>query len=784
AGAFDVHLADSLAAAQRLIATQGLVPDVVLLDLNLPDSTGMATVERCRQLIDAPVVVLTGLDDGAATQTAIACGAEDYLTKGGDGAAVRKAVLYALLRYQRDADSRLAATVFDHAREGIMITATDGTIIDVNDAFTEITSYRRDEVLGRNPRMLSSGRQGPAFYADLWRALQQQGHWSGEVWNRRKDAAVYAVLETISAVRDAKGHTRHYVALFSDISLIKAHERELEHIAHYDALTRLPNRVLLADRLQQAMALAQRHGRPLAVAFLDLDGFKSVNDTHGHDAGDRLLIAAAAGMQRVLREGDTLARIGGDEFVAVLLDLADIAASVPMLERLLGAVARPVPVGDFTLRVSASIGVTFYPQAEAIDAEQLLRQADQAMYQAKLAGKSRYHVFDAALDRSLRSHHERLERIRRALESHEFVLYYQPQVNMRTGTLIGAEALIRWQHPERGLLPPAVFLPVVETHPLTVAIGDWVIETALNQLTQWHAAGLDLPVSVNVSARQLQQTGFVARLRGQLAAHPHLRPGDLELEVVETSALADLAPVSQIIEACRELGVGFALDDFGTGYGSLTYLKRLPVSQIKIDQSFVRDMLDDPDDLAILDGVLGLATAFGRQVIAEGVETVEHGELLLQLGCELAQGYGIARPMPAAELPGWAAAWRPAPAWTDLAAVSRGDVPLLFASAAHRAWVAAVESYLRGKRTTPPPLAPDQCRFGRWLQADGGRRYGAQSPFQAIDPLHRQAHALAAQLCTRHAAGRDLEALARLDELHALRAAVLEQLKTLVQANR
>jgi EAL domain-containing protein (putative c-di-GMP-specific phosphodiesterase class I) len=315
------------------------------------------------------------------------------------------------------------------------------------------------------------------------------------------------------------------------------------------------------------------------------------------------------------------------------------------------------------LQGSVSIGVSYYPQEHDVEPEQLLRQADQAMYQAKLAGKNRYHVFDAAYDCTLRAHLESLERIGLALVRGEFVLHYQPKVNMVSGQIIGVEALIRWQHPEKGLLAPASFLPEIENHPLAVSVGEWVIDTALAQAEVFHAIGLDIPVSVNIGARQLQQNDFVARLRDILASHPEVNPESLELEVVETSALADLTQVSLVIENCQRMGVKFALDDFGTGYSSLTYLKRLPVELLKIDQSFVRNMLNDPDDLAILQGVIALAMAFRRKVIAEGVETVAHGTALLQLGCELAQGYGIARPMPAGDLPAWAATWQPNVAW-------------------------------------------------------------------------------------------------------------------------
>jgi len=564
-----------------------------------------------------------------------------------------------------DEKLQLAGRVFDHAREGIMVTSPSGVIVDVNEAFSRITGYAHEEAVGQRPSLLSSGRQGKGFYAALWRDLLERGYWSGEIWNRRKNGEEYAELMTVSAIRDSQGGTAQFVALLSDITQLKEHQSELERIAHFDALTNLPNRRLLTDRLQQAMNQAQRSGQQLAVAFLDLDDFKSINDTYGHDVGDLLLIALARRIKETLQEGDSLARIGGDEFVAVLIEQDSVAASLPMLTRLLGAASQPLQLGDLTVQVSASLGVTFFPQTQMLDADQLLRQADQAMYQAKLAGKNRYHLFDAEQDSSIRDRHETLAGIALALKHDEFVLHYQPKVNMRTGRVIGAEALIRWQHPNKGLLAPGLFLPVVEDHPLAVTLGEWVIDTALSQIETWRRAGLNLAVSVNVGARQLQQTDFVMQLKTILAAHPLVDPTCLELEILETSALNDMTQVSKVIEACEQIGVKFALDDFGTGYSSLTYLRRLRVALLKIDQSFVRDMLGDPDDLAILQGVIGLASAFKREVIAEGVETVPHGTALLQLGCDLAQGYGIARPMPADAIPDWVTHWHPDPAWTQ-----------------------------------------------------------------------------------------------------------------------
>ncbi|TAH10025.1 MAG: EAL domain-containing protein [Curvibacter sp.] len=678
----------------------------------------------------------------------------------------------------------LAASVFTHAREGIMITDPNGDIMEVNDTFTRITGYTRDEVLGKNPRLLSSGRQDKNFYADLWSDLETKGYWSGEVWNRRKNGEVFAEMQTISVVRDAQGKTQSYVALFSDITSLKENQHKLEHIAHFDALTNLPNRVLLADRLHQSMAQTQRRGQRLAVAYLDLDGFKSINDHHGHEAGDRLLVALSASLKHVLRDGDTLARMGGDEFVVVLVDLDDVSTSAPVLNRLLSAAAQPVLVDQALLKVSASLGVTFYPQAEEVDGEQLLRQADQAMYLAKQAGKNRYHVFDAEQDRALRGHHEGLDHIRQAMERNEFVLYYQPKVNMREGVVIGAEALIRWQHPTQGLLAPAKFLPFIEDDPLSIALGEWVIETALTQMDTWHAAGLSIPVSVNVGARQLQHPQFFVRLREVLAKHPKVKPGDLELELLETSALEDLASISKLIEDCRDIGVSFALDDFGTGYSSLTYLKRLPVALLKIDQGFVRDMLDDPDDLAILEGVIGLSQAFRRNVIAEGVETVEHGEMLLRMGCDRAQGYGIARPMPAHAMPAWKETWQPDPSWDQAKRSPRADLPLLVAQVELRAWAKAMENYLAGERLQPPVLDQHSSAFGLWLKGHGADRYPTQADFMALAPLHHQLHSMAAQLYSLRLQGEESQALMGLPGMRAVVSTLLLHLNQLIRVTR
>lgn len=680
---------------------------------------------------------------------------------------------------QTEQKLQLAANVFSNTREGIMVTDADVKIIEVNDSFERITGYSRKEILGENPSILQSGRQDNEFYAAMWNDLSEKNHWSGELWNRRKDGSFFAENLTINIIRDVQGNIQNYVGLFSDITLQKKHQQQLEYIAHHDSLTTLPNRALLIDRLQQTMAQSRRRRQQIAIAYLDLDGFKKVNDTYGHNIGDQLLVELASRLKHILREGDTIARLGGDEFVALLLDLSDTSESVPFLERMLSVTSEPVYLDDLILNVSSSIGVTYYPQLEDIDGDKLLRQADQAMYQAKLAGKNHFHVFDAEYDRNLRGRHTSLQRIREALSENEFVLYYQPKVNMRTGKMISAEALIRWQHPEQGLLSPNYFLPVIENDPLALELDQWVLETALKQMERWQVSGLNIPLSVNISANLLDQHDTVECMKVLLANHETIKPNDLILEILESTALEDMEHVVQIIRGCIELGINFSLDDFGTGYSSLTYLKRLPVIQLKIDQSFVRNMLDDPNDLSILVGVLDLARAFRLETVIEGVETVEHIELLLRVGCELVQGYAIAKPMPSIELVEWSATWKPDESWELLQPMYRTDFPLLFASIDHRAWIRNLEEYFRGERTVPPPVNHHQCRFGQWLYEEGIERFSSQVAFQTIVTLHKQIHTMALELYELKNNGQESKVIERLNDLYTLRDNLLMNLHEL-----
>jgi diguanylate cyclase (GGDEF)-like protein/PAS domain S-box-containing protein len=647
-------------------------PDLVLLDIMMPEMDGYETCRRFKAdpvLRDIPIIFVTALTEKNAEAIGFTLGATDYLTKPVDIEIARLRIRNLLEREQlrqelqrKEAAQRLAASVFAYTHDGIVITDADNSIIDINSAFTRITGYERDEVIGKNPRLLKSGRQNTDFYKAMWQSLLQVDHWSGELWNRDKNGSIYAALTSISVVRNDQGGIDHFIGLFADITPLKKHEYDLERIAHFDPLTGIPNRVLLADRLAQAIAHARRSGNMMAVCYLDLDGFKPVNDQFGHEVGDQLLIEISLRIKDCLRAADTVARIGGDEFVLLLLDVSDIKECEAVLERILSAVAEPAMIAGNSLSVSASLGFTVYPN-DVADADILMRHADQAMYVAKQRGKNRYHLFDQELDRMAVVRGETLARIESALLNNEFVLYFQPKVNMRLGKVLGAEALIRWQHPERGLLLPSAFLPDIEGTDLVVAIGNWVLSSALDHLENWQKMGLNILVSINIAPRHLLHHDFYKILKTSFDNHHLMHPECLELEILETAALEDIGRVSAVMKDCQKLGVSFALDDFGTGYSSLTYLKALPAETLKIDQSFVRDMLRDPEDLAIVEGIIKLTSTFRRQVIAEGVETAEHGLLLLKLGCDNAQGYGIARPMPADALPQWIASWFLDQAW-------------------------------------------------------------------------------------------------------------------------
>ena len=548
---------------------------------------------------------------------------------------------------------RIAASVFDRSHEAIVITDHFNRIIDVNPAFSRITGYSRPEVLGLNPSILSSGRHSREYYQSMWTSIEKTDHWRGEIWNRRKSGEEYAELLSISRVHLEEPGRFYHVAAFSDITALKNHARELDRAANYDELTGLPNRQLLEERLRSARTHADRQKRVLSICYLDLDGFKAINDQLGHDIGDQALRATAERLTRNLRSGDTIARIGGDEFVLLLQS----DSPEPVYSRILASVSEPLQIGGHTVNLTASLGVTLYPEDDT-DAEGLIRHADQAMYAAKEKGRNQFHIFDPGLDAHRRQRRDQLMQISQALENEEFELYFQPQVRMVDCQVIAFEALIRWNHPDKGLIAPGEFLPAVANSHLEIPVGQWVLKEAIHQMNLWHEADEPLAVSINISAPHLMDRSFADYLESYLHSHPDVRPGQITLEVLESTALEDTKRASNVLARCQSLGLQVALDDFGTGFSSLTYLRTLPVDVIKIDQSFVRNMLTDDSDRAIVESVIFLAQRFNHPVLAEGVETMEHARALRDMGCNLIQGYGIARPMPADAVLPWLGKWR------------------------------------------------------------------------------------------------------------------------------
>jgi diguanylate cyclase (GGDEF)-like protein/PAS domain S-box-containing protein len=543
----------------------------------------------------------------------------------------------------------IAAIAFE-SQEGMLITDAHNMILRVNRAFTAITGYTAEDVIGLNPRIFKSGHHDEAFYAAMWKSLSDTGVWAGEIWNRRKNGEISSEILTIAAVKNAAGIVTNYVSAFVDSSVINKALEEIKSLAFYDPLTGLPNRRLLVDRLEQSLLSSVRSGLEGVILFLDLDYFKTLNDTLGHDMGDLLLQQVAQRLTACVREGDTVARLGGDEFVIVLTALSEqkIEAAVQaeiIANEILISLNQIYQLNTHIYHCSSSIGVTMINNSEA-GIEELLQQADIAMYQAKKAGRNRVCFFDPKMQATINANADLEGKLYKALEYSQFRLHYQIQVD-NSGSSVGAEALIRWLHPELGLIFPIQFIPLAEENGLIRAIGQWVVETACAQLSAWQNQALtcNLTLSINVSAQQFQQSDFVAHLQASIEGHG-INPGLLNLELTESIFLANMDETIASMNALRTLGVQFSLDDFGTGYSCLQYLKRLPLDQLKIDQSFVRDLIVDNSDRAIVSTIIAMAKSLELDVIAEGVETDEQRQFLQHKGCLHYQGYLFGKPLP------------------------------------------------------------------------------------------------------------------------------------------
>ena len=543
---------------------------------------------------------------------------------------------------------RLSAKVFENTVEGVIITDAETRILAVNKAFSQVTGYTIEEVLHLTPQILKSGRHDPRFYADMWKSLKQSGQWVGEIWNKRKNGEIYPERLTIGVVRDSAGGVGHYVGVFSDITDIKRSQERLDFLAHHDLLTNLPNRLLFNHRLMQSIALAQRNMRQLAVVFIDLDHFKNVNDTLGHDLGDELLKRVATDLSVHVRASDTLARIGGDEFILLLDEIEAPRYAGAIAEKFLNLLSQSIMVSGYEIIISASIGVSFYP-GDGQDVATLVKNADTAMYYAKTHGRNSYHFYAPEMSEYARERVHLEALLHRSIERGEFTLHYQPQVDLITGRLAGVEALARWNSPELGAVSPVRFIPIAEDIGFISTLGEWVLRTACLQVQEWDRAGLNVPyISVNLSVKQLEH-GDVVDTISRVLAETGLTASRLEMEVTE-SAVMDNERVLNILDGLRLLGVQLAVDDFGTGYSSLSYLRRLPIQKLKIDRSFISDVTTEPSREAIVRAIIALSNALGLHTVAEGIETEAEANFLRQEGCQQAQGFLFGRPVPPDEL--------------------------------------------------------------------------------------------------------------------------------------
>lgn len=766
---FDVLEADSVAAAREQFARQE--PDLIILDVMLPDGNGIELCAELRQHPrghNLPIAMATGLDDLLSIQQAYQSGATDFITKpiswgtlghrvryllrahhaisdlalsesktrallsslpdllfrvqadgllldrqAGNqapdwgtwdllpgnhlldqlppslGAPLQEAIRQTLhqqqpwilelnlqqawwetrllprgqdevllvvrdisLRKQMEGQLRLSAQVFESSNEAILISDGKHRIISVNHRFEQITGYRAAEVLGSEAAILGADSENPSFYRNLHAILLEQGSWQGEASDRRKGGEIYPVWLSISLVRDKRGNPEYHIASFSDITERKQQEAQIEHLAFHDLLTGLPNRRLLIDRIQVAIAQAARDANGLALLFVDLDRFKTINDSLGHQAGDQLLRLVGERLKSWVRSGDTVSRVGGDEFIVLCPDCDSPEGASSLGDKLLGAIAQPYQIGDTELVITASIGIALYPDNGA-DANSLIGNADVAMYLAKENDRNNYQFYSPELNaRNL----ERLQmelRLRHALEEGEFLLYFQPQIDARDGKIVGAEALIRWLEPELGLIPPGRFIPLAEETGQIQAIGEWVLQQSCRHLKKWQEMGLtNLPIAINLSARQFKQSSFVDTI-GQTMAEHGLPAHLLELELTESMLMKDVPQTTAKLNQLKKMGFRISIDDFGTGFSSLNYLRHFPLDVLKIDQSFVRELFDEGAALAIIESIIALARSLGMRTVAEGVETAEQRAILESSGCDILQGYLISRPLPEAEFLEW-----------------------------------------------------------------------------------------------------------------------------------
>jgi len=705
-------------------------------------------------------------------------------------------VLFKVLRASKKieaSNSRVKAEIakiqmtFASIGDAVITTNEHGQIDYMNQSAEELTNYSFDENKKLTIATVFKLFNGDNFLLDnpVEKALNEQRVIKGkhDFFLQQRGGRQLPIVFTIAPIHDSDGAIIGSINVFHDTSETHKLTKALSWQASHDALTKLPNRLLLKDKLEQSLKVVKENDTLLTVFFIDLDGFKPINDEYGHDQGDKVLKIIAQRLQKIIRTNDMVARLGGDEFVITLLSLDVFEEVIKALERIVSIISEPVPVGSTNITLSASIGVTSFPHDDS-DADTLLRHSDQAMYIAKQRGRNQYHFFDVQSNKLTTYREQQRQRLEQALKHDEFFLVYQPKVNMRTGKIYGFEVLIRWNNPDIGIISPDNFIPFCEDSSLIIHIGDWVFSQAIKQLQHWLNTGHDFHLAINIAAKQFQASNFIEKLDRLLAQYPDIPAQYIELEILESAALQDTKKVSDIIIECHKRNISIALDDFGSGYASLSYLKQLPANQLKIDKSFVLDMLSDTGDRAIVEGIISLAEIFKCQVVAEGVESGEHGVMLLRLGCDMAQGFGISRPLTADQVLDWSKNWRPDPNWLLWSETTWdiSDFPLLIAHSDHLAGInnviQSIKDYTENQQLFDL-CTHQQCRLGRWYYNIGRNKYHYLEHFTELEEPHKKAHLLGKQLLQLCIENKQAEALKQIPKLEHLRDDVLARLDQL-----
>ncbi|HAU1574816.1 TPA: EAL domain-containing protein [Legionella pneumophila] len=667
------------------------------------------------------------------------------------------------------------------AFEGIIITDPEGTILEANNAFMKMSGYIEQEVIGQKPAILHSRKQNEKFYKELWKILAETGQWSGELWAKKKNKRLFPVFLAISAVKNSVGDVINYIGYYHDLTLIKKQEQQIENFKYYDYLTGLPNKFLLTQRLQMLISGLSEENKELIVFNIRVFDSNSKNSLLDFPPNirDKIILEVVNRIDRTSPKKMFYSRIGLGEFIVVYFIKSRIEVMASIAQRMIEKLACPYYIDHQTIILQTVIGLTAYYKNSAFSAEDLLQQSEIARHKAQINGVNIFEFFDPQVEERIIEFNKRIESVSKAMQLDELKIYYQPIVELKTAKVAGLEALLRWQHPEKGLLLPKQFLSDLNNHPISLQLGDWVLHQVLQQIEKLMAYNIKIPININVSAYQLQNPNFVKKLLDTLAQYPSVPHHLIMLEILETEAIEDLALVSRIIAECKTKGINFSLDDFGTGYASLTFLKEFSTVEVKIDQSFIINIFDNPKDLAILKIMIEFCRVIGRVLVAEGVETVAHGKLLSLFGCNLIQGHAIAKPMPPKKLIPWIKNWKLGPEWGESPFSQTVLNKLVEISIKHYLTFQSIRLYLENNQSPKPELSLEVCPIEQWL-FENQQTIKEKKRFKKVCDLHHKEHKLGNIIIQLIQTGQKEQAAKQLAKLDGLRDKFLKELMNLI----